>query len=505
VTAVSIPESQATQRSGLVPLVALGVVSAAIYGAAFTLSWPLAEYVAQPQADYAWFGRYTTASQLSYLGAFLALFLLQYAAYRLVRAKPAGISLDVIVAGQIGFGLLNLWIYPVAALDLYDYLLYGRIVLVHGGNPFFQPPSAFVDPLVAYSPWPNERSVYGPVWQLLSLLPTAAAGDNLLRGILAFKLVGLAAFVGCTAVIWRLLLRLAPAYAAAGTLLFAWNPLLQFELVGNGHNDVMMVLFVLLAVWALVADRRLLVFPLLALAVLTKLLAVALGPVMLYGLLRGGRPLRAKLIAVGGGGLMSLGLAVALYAPFWGGLDTLYFLSRGNWFTASIPTMLREFLRQWLAYEDAGRFAATLVALGYALFTAFRLWLLWREERRPDANPSDWQPWLRAAYDLTFVYLTFATLWWQPWYLVWLVALAALLPNRVVHERVLLFCYGATLNYLVFKYIWPTFQPMTYTTIMGLSVVMIFGLPLLHLALTIEWPRGLRRVPLAAAEPSAAT
>jgi hypothetical protein len=41
----------------------------------------------------------------------------------------------------------------------------------------------------------------------------------------------------------------------------------------------------------------------------------------------------------------------------------------------------------------------------------------------------------------------------------------------------------------VFKYIWPTYQPMTYTTIMGISVIMIFGMALVQLACTIELPR----------------
>jgi hypothetical protein len=476
--------------NGSWPVVAIGLVSAGIYAGAFTFAWPLWQHYAQPQADYAWFGRYTQNSQAVYLGAFAALFALQYVAYRLVRRQPEAVPLDMIVAGQIIFGILNVWIYPVAALDLYDYLMYGRIVLVHGGNPFLQPPSTFADPLLAYSPWPNERSVYGPLWQLVSLIPTSFAGDDLLRGLIAFKLLGLVTFVACALVIWRLLRRLCPHYAAAGTLLFAWNPLLQFELVGNGHNDVVMVLLVLLTVWALVAELRLLVLPLLALAVLTKLLAVALGPVVLYGLLRGQRPLREKLIAIAGGGAIGLGLAVVLYAPFWGGLDTLYFLSRGNWFTASLPTMLRELLRQWFPFDEAGRLSALLVALGYATFTVVRLVFLWREERRERVADTDWQPWLRAAFDVTFAYLAFATLWWQPWYLVWLVALAALLPSRLVHERTLLFCYGGILNYLVFKYIWPTFQPMTYTTIMGISVLLIFGLPLLHLACTVRLPRG---------------
>lgn len=479
------PRPSDSRLSGI--LVGIGLASAAVYAAAFTFTWPLWQFYAQPQADYAWFGRYTPSSQAIYLGSFLILSAVQYLAYRIARAHPAVAPVDLIVAGQVVFGILNVWIYPVAALDLYDYLMYGRIVLVYGGNPFFQPPSAFSDVLVAYSPWPNERSVYGPVWQLVSLVPAWLAGEGMLRGLVLFKVLGLVTFLACALVIWRLLQRLSPDLAPAGTLLFAWNPLLQFELVGNGHNDVLMVLFVLLAVWALLAEKRLLVLPLLALAVLTKLLAVALGPIFLYGLLRGSRPLRAKLLVVLGGGAIAVALAVATYAPFWGGFDTLYFLSRGNWFTASLPTMLRELLRQWYPYEEAGRLSATLVGLGFAAFTVVRLWLLWREERRMPTGSADergWLPWLRAAHDLTFVYLAFATLWWQPWYLVWLVALAALLPSRLVHERALLFCYGATLNYLVFKYIWPVFQPMTYTTIMGISVLAIFGLPLLHLACT---------------------
>jgi hypothetical protein len=470
------------------PLLAIGLISAALYATAFTLTWPLWEHYGQPQADYAWIGRYTRSSQAIYLGAFAILFALQYIGYRLVRRRPESAPLDMIVAGQIIFGVLNVWIYPVAALDVYDYLMYGRIVLEYGGNPFLQAPSAFPDPLVGYSPWPNERSVYGPLWQLLSLIPTWLAGESMLRGLVAFKLLGLVAFVGCSIVIWRLLGRFSPRHAAAGTLLFAWNPLLQFELVGNAHNDVVMVLLVLLAVWALVAERRLLVLPLLALAVLTKLLAVALGPVFLYGLWRGPGTRREKVITIVAGGAISLGLAIVLYAPFWGGPDTLYFLSRGNWFTASIPTMLRELLRQWYPFEQAGRLAATLVGLSFATFTVVRLAMLWQDERRDDVDNRAWQPWLRAAYDITFGYLTFATLWWQPWYLVWLVALAALVPTRLIHERTLLFCYGGILNYLVFKYIWPIYQPMTYTTIMGISVILIFGLPLLHLACTVALP-----------------
>jgi hypothetical protein len=503
VAAVEAPSPPRTWRLSAVVLI--GIASALVYLAAFTFTWPLWRLYAQPQADYSWLGQYTRGSQVTYLGVFVLLFALQYVAYRLLRQVQLPGTLDLIVGGQIVFGMLNVWIYPVAALDLYDYLMYGRIVLVYGGNPFINSPQTYPDGLVAYSPWPNERSVYGPVWQILSLIPTAFAGNDLLRGLLAFKVLGLLTFVACTVMIWRLLSRLAPKYAAAGTLLFAWNPLLQFELVGNGHNDVLMVLFVLLAVDALTAGNRLLVLPLLALAILTKLPAIALSPIFLYGLLRGPGTRPEKLTAIVAGGAVGLIITIALYAPFWEGPDTLYFLSRGNWFTASIPTMLRELLRDWYPYEDAGRLASTIVGLGFAIFTVFRLALLLQQERDDGTSDDDWRPWLSAAHDVTFVYLAFATLWWQPWYLTWLVALAALLPWRLVHERTLLFCFGGVVNYLVFKYIWPVFQPMTYTTIMGLSVILIFGLPLLHLVATIGLPTESGPEPADADDPARST
>ena len=508
---VESPEAGVATRTAPRVLVLVGAASALVYYSQWTLPWSLWRWWQQPHLDYAFISRYTREGQVLYLGSFLLLFALQYVAYRVLRSRPAAGPLELILAGQVAFGVLLVAIYPVAALDLYDYLMYGRIVLEYGGNPFIQPPSAFPDPLVGYSPWPNERSVYGPLWQLVSLIPTALSNGSVLAGLLLFKALALLCFVACSVAIWAILQAVAPARAPSGTLLFAWNPLLLFELVGNGHNDVLMVLLLLLAILALVRRPRLLVFPLLAAAVLTKLPVVALGPAFLLGLLRPPASGRERATWIVGGGLLGLGLTAALYAPFWAGRETLYFLSRGNWFTASPPTMLREYLRGYYPFDEAGQLAATLVGAGFLLFVGVRLALYWRAERRaattdrspnrdpiaaslagveePGArrasDPSPWDRWLSAAHDVTFVYLAFACLWWQPWYLSWLVAVAALLPSRLVHERALLFCYGGAVNYVVFKYVWPQFQPMTYTQIMGLSVILIFGLPLLHLACTL--------------------
>ena len=466
-------------------LAALGAASALVYLSAFTLRWPLWRLYDQPYLDYTWLSQYTPRGQAIYLGAFALLFALQYAAYRATRCADDAGLFPLILGGQVAFGLLLVGIYPVAALDIYDYLMYGRIVLVYGGNPFTQPPADFPDPLVGFSPWPREASVYGPIWLLVSLVPTALAGDSLLGGLVLFKLTALATYVACSLAIWDLIARLRPALAPSGTLLFAWNPLLQFEIAGNGHNDAAMLLFVLLAIRALVAGPRLLVFPLFGAAVLTKLLAIALGPAFLLGLLRVGAPWRRVAVWVLGGGAIAAALAVVLYLPFWEGTRTLHFLTRGNWFTASFPTMLREYLRQTREFEEAGRLAATLTGGAFGLYVVARLASWWLSERSAPRAAGSWDGWLSAAHDVTFVYLAFACIWWEPWYLTWLVGLAALRPDRLLHDRALLFCYGGVINYVVFKYVWPVFQPMTYTQIMGISVVAIFGLPLLHLACTL--------------------
>jgi hypothetical protein len=471
-----------------VTLVGVAILSAVIYAGVWVRSWPLWSLYDTPMLDYTFISQYTRWGQVQFVGSFALLFALQVIAYRACRNSSTPSTLAIIVAGQVLFGLLNVGIYPIVALDIYDYLMYGRITLVHDGNPFIRPPSAFLDPLVAYSPWPNEPSVYGPLWQLISLVPTALAGDSMLAGMVGFKATSLLFFVGGTLVIWRILLIVGRDRVAPGTVLFAWNPLLQFELVGNAHNDSAMVFLVLLAAWALVAGRGSLVGGLLALAVLTKLLAIALGPLFLIGLTLARRTWSIRLQWIVVGGLSAAVLAVLLYLPFWEGPRTLHFLTRGNWFTASFPTLLREVLRRLIEFEEAGRLAATITGAAFATFVSIRCWLLYRQQRSIVDGAAWHRAWLLAAHDVTFAYLAFACIWWEPWYLAWLVAFAALVDSWRLHARALLFCFGGVLNYVVFKYWWSVLQPMTYTEIMSLSVVMIFGLPLLHLAWEVAMP-----------------
>ena len=81
-----------------------------------------------------------------------------------------------------------------------------------------------------------------------------------------------------------------------------------------------------------------------------------------------------------------------------------------------------------------------LVAVGYQA---------WRAARAPRSD-ADWQSPIRACTHILLFYLLFACLWFQPWYTLWPLALAALLPEGAVARTVVLLSYAAAWKTIVF-------------------------------------------------------
>ena len=62
------------------------------------------------------------------------------------------------------------------------------------------------------------------------------------------------AYLGSATLIYLILKQRQPRWAVAGTIAFAWNPLVLLAVAQNGHNDIVMIFFLLAAVWALSAS-----------------------------------------------------------------------------------------------------------------------------------------------------------------------------------------------------------------------------------------------------------
>lgn len=439
-------------------LSALGGASLFVYWIGLILPYNLFALRFKPLLDIAKLTRDKPVAQAGFVLTFAALSGLYYLAWRTCRPAPVGpdaarsVPLPspramwvVLVVSLLAIQLSVLWLYPIDAADLFDNISRGRITAQHGGNPFYDTPRDYAqDQFRGYTAWPGTTSAYGPLWELLAAGTSRIAGDGKLVNLLGFKLLGLLFYGGSAALIAGMLYRAAPERALQGVCLFAWNPLVIYETAGNGHNDIVMVFFILLGVWALLRGR----FTSAALAfvagALIKFIPMLLLPVVLAAGLRALPTLRSRLYYLLVTFVAGAVLIAASFAPFWRGGDILGLQRRAGLFTTSLPAVVQAQLEPSLGAEVSQRIVARVAAL---LMGAVVLLQTWRTWRRPG-----WLSPVRASAHILLFYLLFTCLWFQPWYALWPLALAAILPEGATARLAVLLSYAALWKTIVFDY-----------------------------------------------------
>lgn len=321
--------------SALRTVALIGAVSAVLYGVVYAMQRaifrnglrdlagvPLAAGVPASVANLRWQG-------IAYLGATLGLFLL-YACLLLLCRRGA---LDDRLARRLAllfpvlFHLALLFGRPYLSIDLFSYLGHGYLGTRPAGNPYAQSvssvdSSAFGRQIAALGWVPvHAESPYGPLWTQIEIA-VLRLSDDIPTAMLLLKAVVVAASLGSAALIWTILGRVRPGDQLLGTLLYLWNPLIVIEFAGEGHNDALMIMFVLAALALAVAARPAAAVVAMALGVLTKYLPLLLLPALVVYVWRtrsSGRHAVRQLLL---GGVVSLALAALVYAPLWIGGDT---------------------------------------------------------------------------------------------------------------------------------------------------------------------------------------
>jgi hypothetical protein len=208
--------------------------------------------------------------------------------------------------------IANLFVYPVGALDVFNYMIELKLAYGYGENPYLVTFAGFRDdPFALPAFFVDVPLFYGPIWLIAYGLPVAVVGFHTIIGLLgALKLfnLGLLALTGL--VIYRS--RRDDRAGWLGVYLFLANPLVLFEGVGNAHNDVLMTLFL---VTALVAfhQKSVIAGPMFALSALVKLFTIVLAPLLLAVMLRGRWGWRRFALA----GSLALLVVVISVMPFW--------------------------------------------------------------------------------------------------------------------------------------------------------------------------------------------
>ncbi|MCK5269044.1 MAG: hypothetical protein KAR07_12765 [Spirochaetes bacterium] len=127
----------------------------------------------------------------------------------------------------------------------------------------------------------NESLVYGPLWLIISAFPTILANGTVFFGVLFFKLLAILFNIGTCFFVFKIIKQIKPDYKYLGTMLYAFNPLILFEVANNGHNDIAMMFFVILSIFVWLKKKYYLSLILLICAVLIKLVSILLLPIFI--------------------------------------------------------------------------------------------------------------------------------------------------------------------------------------------------------------------------------
>lgn len=353
--------------------------------------------------------------------AFTALGILYWIGWRAARRAKGRFAWGFVFAGSILSCAALLWLYPFDAADMFDNIIHGRMLGIYGANPFLLTASAYSsDPFYPYMAWKYATSAYGPLWEILAGITARLAGDGILANVIAFKLLLTGFFMGCVGLTALILKKIAPERALAGVLFIAWNPIILYETIGNGHNDIVMVFWILLAVWAI--QKRQYIFSILALSagVLVKFIPLLLIPTAAILILKRLPDMRSRLKFLAESGIASASLIGAFYAPFWHGLNTLSIARRMELMSDSIPAVVYHYLSPTIGTERATHLVSA-GALGLIfLFVIWQGWHAWHLFTEVDFS--------QAAFNILVFYLLAACLWFQQWYALWPLGIAAVLP-----------------------------------------------------------------------------
>ncbi len=415
------------ERGGLLQLGLFGVLSAAIYYLALTRPYGLARLWMAHQLDLDRLGATDPAARWFILGGLIAAGLLYVMAWRTIRrlqtasASTRRLAWGIVIASALASAAVLLFFYPLGSTDIWDYIMHGRMLGLYNANPFSQVAAQFPqDKFSWYTGWPYDTSAYGPFWEVLAALAAKVAGSGVIENVVAFKvLVGLflAASIGTVTVILR---RVAPEKALTGALLLAWNPVVLYETIANGHNDIVMMFWVLVAAHMLL-DRRY-TFAILSLVAgaLVKFIPVLFIPAAGLIALRELPTWRVRIGFLLVTAAASILLIVMAYQPFWVGVQTLGMERRQEMYISSIPAAVVALTFPQIGWIEAthgvAKYAGLLTGF-FAMAEAFRAWY----DRSPES-------FVRSVFDISMFYLMVACLWFWPWYAIWPLALLPLLP-----------------------------------------------------------------------------
>lgn len=356
---------------------------------------------------------------------FLYSLLVFTAGYALLAIVARRLPTKTVVA-VLGVIYLLLFIGPVLiSTDVFSYIAYARLGVLHGLNPYTRAPfDANMDAIYKFvgSDWVHTPTAYGPVYTLLSY-PLALLG--VVGAIWAMKVLGTASMVVILWLTWRCA-KARGVNPKLALVLVGANPLMVIYTLGGDHNDLQMVALMMAAValtvivpsegspagggrFARLRGREAWAGAAVVAGAMVKATVAVMLPFMIVGRRRGSAVAGAAAMAVGG---LLIGFAVFGIH----GVNLVSALNRDSSFvsTDSFATEIAHLLGKPGVFPvDHTILKGMLVVIG-----VYVLWRTWRGY--------DWV----AASGWALLAVAVTTTWLLAWYIIWPLPLAAISRDR---------------------------------------------------------------------------
>jgi hypothetical protein len=401
-------------------------------------------------------------------------------------ALPWGlVSRKVVLRVALALLIVGVVFPPRGSRDVYSYASYGRMVSEYQISPYTHSPfdlpadtwSRHVSPR-----WVDTQSVYGPIFTAISAAGMWVAGDSILVGRLFFQGLAAAALIGIIVALDRRT-RGDPIVLA----LVALNPVIMTVTLNGGHNDMLIGLALLLAVFATLDRKMNRAALLLGVAIGIKATAgLGLIAIAVWLLTKHGYRAAVHLCVVAG----AVSGTAYLLAGGMTAVKPLLEAGRYNMSNSSMWSLLTRFVSGEWASDDTSRAAARELAGGIASrsasLTLVCLALAVVLARRNFASPA-------LPVGAAVLAFCFTTPWLLPWYL------APAIPLLAMHWRSRLSQVGLVYAiYFTIAYargyaphgITKAILGGVYWTLPFFNAAMLLGLLTLAVCrLTGRWPR----------------
>jgi hypothetical protein len=189
--------------------------------------------------------RSSTALKYIFTGAIVVMYASYLLALRYVPELRARWAIGAVLAAHACLFLAP----PLALTDVFNYVNYGRMEVVHNLNPYTTIPilEPHGDPSYYLSNWHQLLSPYGPLFTLMTfaLVPLGVAGS-----FWAIKAILAAFSLGTIFLVWKCA-RILGRDPIAAIVLVGLNPIVLVWGLGGDHNDFLMVFCIVLGLYLL--------------------------------------------------------------------------------------------------------------------------------------------------------------------------------------------------------------------------------------------------------------